>query len=528
MKKITYVFLAFMLTTSLQLFSQSEIEAIRFSKSGLHGTARSMSMGGAFGALGGDMTGVSINPAGIGVYRSSEIVGTFGLQQNNSKVGDIKKGVTDFNMHNFGFVGYFPLRNETMPLVNFGFAHNRRNNYNKRISASGYGVSTLMDYIADRSFGVDRDKLLIDKDQPNLPDPFLSQPWLSVLGFNSGLITGMKNSDGKYVYSPLDTRGDKAYQEIINNERGYIDNYDITVGTTINEVLNIGVALNLTDIYHYMDTELYEDFDDGTNINGYYALGNNVVTKGSGIGAKLGIIYRPIHQLRIGVAYHTPVLYSLSESFESYLEDDMGHYITNPDYSKGTTSSARFTNYYDLRTPSKWVISLASVLGSNFILSADYELTDYKNMKLNVPSGASNQDFYDIDNMYIKEDFKMASTIRLGAEYRFTQQFSGRLGYSWMQNPYDNDFASAGNPGISGSSTIFRVEGDTNYFTGGVGYRFNRAFYIDLAVVYQTQKDELYPFPNLYSDEGDIVIDGAPFSLNNNSLRGVITLGYKF
>ena len=164
MRKITYIFLAFMLVTSLHLYSQSEMDALKFSRSGLYGTARSMGMGGAFGALGGDMTGVSINPAGIGVYRSSEIAGTFGLQSNNSKVGDIKNRANDFNMHNFGFVGYFPLRNETMPLINFGFAHNRHNSFNKTVGAAGSGVGTMMDYMAERSSGVDREKLFMGKD----------------------------------------------------------------------------------------------------------------------------------------------------------------------------------------------------------------------------------------------------------------------------------------------------------------------------------------------------------------------------
>ena len=525
MRKITYTFLAFMLVTSLHLYSQSEMDALKFSRSGLYGTARSMGMGGAFGALGGDMTGVSINPAGIGVYRSSEIAGTFGLQSNNSKVGDIKNRANDFNMHNFGFVGYFPLRNETMPLINFGFAHNRHNSFNKTVGAAGSGVGTMMDYMAERSSGVDREKLFMGKD---LPDPFLSQDWLSVLGFNSWLIDGKKNADGKYVYSPLNTNGDNPFQEIKTYERGYIDNYDFTIGTTISDVLNIGVSLNLTDLYHYIDTEFLEDFDDGTKIKGGYTLGNNVITKGSGIGAKLGLIYRPIHELRLGVAYHTPVVYSLTESYDAYLDDDMGAYIADPDYEKGVTSSARFPNYYDLRTPSKWVFSAASVLGSNFILSADYELTDYRNMKLKVPAGASNQSFYDYDNQYISEDFKVTSTLRLGAEYRFNQQLSARLGYAWMQNPFNSDFVSDGNPGVSGSNTIFRIEGDSNYYTAGLGYRFTKEFYIDLAMVYQTQKDDLYPFPNVYNDAGNLSIDAAPFELKNNSVRGIITLGYKF
>ena len=97
-----------------------------------------------------------------------------------------------------------------------------------------------------------------------------------------------------------------------------------------------------------------------------------------------------------------------------------------------------------------------------------------------------------------------------------------------MQNPFNSDFVSDGNPGVSGSNTIFRIEGDSNYYTAGLGYRFTKEFYIDLAMVYQTQKDDLYPFPNGYNDAGNLSIDAAPFELKNNSVRGIITLGYKF
>lgn len=527
MKRITYIFITLMLV-STQVFAQGIVEALKYSGNELHGTARSMGMGGAFGALGGDMTGVSINPAGIGVYRSSEIVGTFGLQKNNSEVGDIKRGATDFNVHNFGFVGYFPLRNEVMPMINFGFSQNRQKNFNRKIGAAGVvpsGASRMLDFIAESAYGVKENNLLMGKD---LPDPFLSEPWLAVLGFNSWLINPHTASDGTPFYTPLNTMGHSAVQEIISIESGHIDTYDFTAGTTINDVLNIGVSLNISDMYHHINNELLEDYDNGNNMynNGGYTVGNIITTSGSGIGAKLGLIYRPIHELRLGVAYHTPMVYTLTETFEAFLNDDMGAYIDDNNYKPGETYSSVFNNYYDLRTPSKWVFSAASVLGNNLIVSADYELTDYRSAKLRVPSGNSNKSWYDIDNNFIENNAKMSSTLRLGAEYRFDQQLSARLGYAWMQNPYDSELEKYGDMRVAGSNTIFRMEGDTNYYTAGVGYRFTREFYMDFAMVYQTQKDQLYPFPNLYFV--DSVIDAAPFSLKNNSYRGVLTFGYKF
>lgn len=97
MKKITYTLLSLLLL-SASLFAQGEVEATRFSREELHGTARAMSMGGAFGALGGDQTGVSINPAGIAVYRSSEVAGTLNLSQERSSVGSNDADKTRFDM----------------------------------------------------------------------------------------------------------------------------------------------------------------------------------------------------------------------------------------------------------------------------------------------------------------------------------------------------------------------------------------------------------------------------------------------
>lgn len=525
MKKFAY-FLFSLVFIANYSYSQGEVEALKYSRNELYGTARSMAMGNAFGALGGDITGVSINPAGIAVYRSSEVVGTSGVQQNTAKVGDINAKVNDFNLHNLGFVGYFPLRNDVMPMINFGFSYNKQKTFNNDINAKGDGKSRMIDYIVDRTNGannnggINPNSLLVGD---NIPDPFIDQPWLSVLGYNSKLMY----PDGNF-YNPLNTRNETPFQEIILSERGYIDNYDFTIGTTINNVLNIGLALNISDINHSLYTDFLEDFSSGG-----YTLNNEVITNGAGVGAKLGVIYRPVNSFRIGLAYHTSTWYSMSEIYKASIEDDLGAYVVDPNYEKGRTYSAKFTNYYDLKTPDKWVLSGAAVLGNSFILSADYELMNYQNMKLGVPSGSnSDPKWYDIDNNYIKKDFKAASTVKVGAEYRFTPQFSGRLGYAWMQNPYDTDFSKAGDAAVSGSNTIYRMEGDTHYLTGGLGYRFTRNFYADLAIVYQTQQDDLYPFPNLYTDNngqrGKLVIDASPFTLKNRSVRGLLTLGYKF
>lgn len=518
MKKITYI-LSSILTLSTPLFAQSEVDALRFSREDFHGTARAMSMGGAFGALGGDQTAISINPAGIAVYRSSEVVGTLNLSQERSSAGSQDANKTRFDMDNFGFVGYFPLRNDVIPLVNFGFSYNKLKSFDKNISAIGPAGSTMIDYIADRSAEIDPINLKIGD---NLPDPFETQPWLPVLGYNSFLINPVNNGAS---YEPVNTFGETALGEIRTKERGHIDNYDFTVGTTFNHVLNVGLSLSVKDISYRLASDYLEDFD-----NGGYTLTNWLTTSGAGVSGKFGVIYRPVSFLRLGVAYHTPTWYALTETYEAQIDDDMGAYVTNPDYEPAVTFSKVFTNDYDLKTPGKFVASIAGVFGDNFIASIDYELIDYSKMKLSVPSGAyKERGWYDVENEFISMDFHPASTVKTGLEYRFTPQFSGRLGYAWIQNPYETEFKESGDAFIPNSNTIYRMEGDTNYFTGGLGYRFSRNFYLDFAVVYKTQTDDLYPFPNLWTENREeLVIDASPFTLKNSSIRGLITLGYKF
>lgn len=523
MKKIIYILFSLFIL-SAPLFSQSEIDALRFSREDIHGTARAMSMGGAFGALGGDLTGISINPAGISVYRSSEVVGTVNLTGEKSIVGDTKKNKTRFDMDNLGFVGYFPLRNDVMPLINFGFSYNKVKSFNKKVSAFGDSESTLVDYIYDdyRHAGIRNDDDLVWIE--NEYDPFQSQPWLPALGRNTSILH--PNQAGTALI-PINTGGERPIGQIGTEESGYIGKYDFTAGTTINNVLSLGLALTIHDISYDQHSYYAEDYSNES----WYELNNRVSASGAGISGKLGLIYRPVNALRIGFAWHTPSWIAITETYSAELLEDIQNFIPSyvTDYKKGGFHTAQFLNNYDLTTPGKIVASVATVLGKNFIASVDYEVTDYSKMKFNVPSNDNNRNssWYDIDNEFIKNDHKLTSSVRIGTEYRFTPQFSARLGYAWMQNPYNADFVALGNAVVAGSNTVFRMEGDANYFTGGLGYRFNKNFYLDMAVVYKTQNDDLYPFPNIY--EGDqLIIDAAPFSLKNNSLRGLLTLGYKF
>ena len=155
----------------------------------------------------------------------------------------------------------------------------------------------------------------------NLPDPFSNDiPWLTVIGYNSWLINPVDDEGTQYV--PVTTEPGPI-NEIRLRERGYIDNYDFTVGTTIGNVLNLGFALSIKDISYSLTSDYLEDFNKGG-----YTLTNWLTTNGAGVSAKIGI-YRPVNELRPGLAYHTPMVRS-TETYEAQIDDDMGAYITDP------------------------------------------------------------------------------------------------------------------------------------------------------------------------------------------------------
>ena len=312
--------------------------------------------------------------------------------------------------------------------------------------------------------------------------------------------------------------------------------YDFTVGTSINNVFNVGISLSVTDMYYDVYTENREDLPLGNN---NFNLTNILETEGSGVGVKLGVIYRPTNELRLGLSYHSPTWYNMTDIYAAYIDHNVADYVHEDDLAgyKPTRVDSRaddrgyFAHDYKFKTPDKWTASAALVLGRDMILSVDYELTNYGNMKYSEASGYNvrREDSYDENaNIFIKDDFKASSTVRTGLEYRFTPQFSGRLGYAWMQNPYESALKDRGDAVTVGSTTAYRIEGDANYFTGGFGYRFNRNFYADLAVVYKTQKDDLYSYSNVYYDTGGQFINAEPYELTNNSIRGLLTIGYKF
>lgn len=503
-------------------FAQGEMDAFNLSYTDLKGTARSVAMGGAFGALGGDISGIAINPAGIGVYTTSEIVTTVNFSNTRTRTDLFGSKTNDskfkFSFDNLAFVGTVPLHSDIAPLINFGFSYNRVQSFDRKYTMNGHFLDrSQTQYIADRVNSFDRDNGIPVRDLELGADPFFDRPseyWLGALAFGTGMIT--PRTAGGSQYRPItETMNNPSVDNYLHvYERGSVDSYDFNMGTTFADMLSAGVSISVTDI-NYNVTSLYtEDLFEGnsTDASHGYDFDNQLRTEGSGWQVKAGLIFKPVQELRIGVAYHSPTWYNMTDSYTVLMDAFNGR----PNVSSRREEGLVFSDY-KFRTPDKWVFSLAGVIAQRAIISADYELTNYSRMHLRDANGfdsGANQD--------IKDDFRNSSTLRVGAEIRLTPQFSGRVGYMWQQSPVKDILVNGSADGLrpaatAGTITNFSLVGNANYFTYGLGYRFTPSFYTDVAFVMKSRTDDLYAYGGANKAE-----------LKTNLFSGLLTLGYRF
>lgn len=546
MKK-TLIGLLGLLFTCGPLLAQGEVDAFRMSQKELSGTARYVSMGGAFGALGGDISVMSNNPAGLAIYRSSEVVTTLGLSMIDTETSwfgtKLSEDKTRFNFNNIAYVGYFPTGNDSgLKGWNIGFAYNRMKDFNRSYimgSSSQQIPHSISNWLATNAnlgrFSGD------DLWPTDNYDPWYSKPWTSVLGYTAHLIDSEKQSQVGGFHSPFQSSKDGSpfpiqRAELKMTEKGSIDNYDFSFAFNFSDRVFVGATVTLTDMYYKMSSAYDEDFgsysasapyNDGLFLDSYYK------TSGTGYGFNLGIIVRPTDQLRLGVAYDSPTWFRLTDEVQSYAGARVYNYfIEDPTNGYNTWDKKIHTprsNYeYNFRSPDRWIFSAAAILGQKGLISFDYELSSFKQMKFK-ERYAYDAGTFDPDNQAIKDGYAISHTFKLGGEYKVTPQFAIRAGGMWQTRGVKTDILD-GKQEIYTAGTRLNyslVKDLISYYTFGLGYRFTPNFYVDLACTYNIQKEEVAPFPSLVSDN-KILVQGTPGELTMNKTNIFLTLGYKF
>ncbi len=532
--------------------AQSAVDAYNRSQSELRGTARFMSMAGAFTALGGDLSTLNQNPGGIGVYRGSDIGFTFDVNMMNAKTSGILGGKSNSNtkcdVNNFGYVGTINLGNTGLQTISWGVSYSRLNSFNRQYSGVGMPLQTsLSNYITTFTDGYDPGALFDDGSQNNPYEDYSDNApnWLSILAFNGGLITpqvGVDQEGNPYetdVYSGL-----FQYQDVDDGaghtipattgtgnmavtESGYTDEYSINFGGNVSNVVYWGLGIGITDMGYTQNSTYVEnlnsadvpvDGDMGTTVgNGGFQMTNWKHTSGTGVNVKLGLILKPINELRLGIAVHTPTYWSMTTSYNA----DVSLRFSSGFQGYNETPTATYD--WQMRSPWKLMFGVAGVIGGRGIISADYEYQAYNGMRTSEADGTE-IDYFTGD---IKDYFKASNTIRLGAEFRVTPQFSIRAGYSYTSSNIKEDVENSNiQVYTSGTNPAYTFDTNTQYITCGLGYRFS-GFYADLAYVYKHRESTYHAFTS-FQDYDGYWTDAPSAKVTDGNSQLVFTIGYRF
>ena len=516
MKKIFLATIA--LTLSAQLFAQDAYDALTYSQNYQQGTARSAAMGGAFGALGADLSSVNINPAGVGIYKRGEFTFTplisASTTQNTLNGIETSDDKYSFKLGNIGFAISNVNQGSGFNGGAWAITFNRLNDFNFNNRARGIGTSSLTDIWVDEAQGSTLDEM---------KQYF---PYSSGLGYSVWLIDPIQYIDEKgnvevttdytnpFKSTWSDLNSQDTYGQLIERNsisKGGINCWDFAYSASFYNKIYVGASMGIQTFRQKVENRYNEtDVENRVELT-YFNLYEKFKTQGTGVNFKLGVIGQPIDYLRIGAAIHSPSFFSLRRKYEVKIESQFDEGIPGADGEDYFLNDDYYTNTndyeYNFRTPFKAVLSLAGIFKKYGLISVDYEYVDYTKMHYSL---SDEMDFditdwtpYENDN--IKQIYRNTHNWRFGAEGRLGPA-SIRVGYAVYENPYHPDY----NLGKDIERQIF---------SAGVGYR-NNDFYIDLTATYHIYQNDGYIYKGSFVEQR--------YSADNHYLYTMVTLGFKF
>jgi len=501
MKRLYLTCFALAITLGITL-AQDEFDALRYGRHYFGGSARVAGMAGSFGALGGDISSLSINPGGLGVYRSTEFSISPALsfdRTDASYLGSTRSDTrSQFTLGNMGFVGTSKTGQESgFVSISYGFGYNQLNTFNRntfmqarmpevtppvsteRPENGGSASSSYLDNFVNYANAA-------GTFNPDNLDPYYEQlAWYADLIYYDSLLLSYRNNINDVGY------GQMQRQSV--NEHGGLGEFAFGIGANYSDVLYIGASLGIHELRFHQVISTYEEDDlDKSDYFTSFNFNEDLDAYGTGFTGKLGLIYRPVNFIRFGAAFHIPTFYRIREEFMTDISGTFDHESSTSEHSPVNTFK------YWLRTPYRAIASVAFQVPNLLTVNVDYELADYSTMKFDSDNP---DDFADV-NQKMSNIYKLTSTIRAGAEIVLKPVYF-RGGFAFYGSPYKNDI-----PGVNTYNLMY---------TGGIGIRSEKVFF-DIAGVWRT--DELKY--QLYEEDAyGAVISG----LRTNFIA---TLGFKF
>lgn len=559
MKKI--IITTILASLAVSLSAQDMYDAINFSRNTYYGTARSLAMGNAMTALGGDLGSYVINPAGSAVSDYSQFAFTPGIvtsrtsasyySDGSSITGSGSDSRARFFVPNVGVTLVMDTGNDYgVKNVSFGFQVSGTNNFQRYVNAAGPNSSTsFLGSLAAAASGMSPEDFGRSLD---------AGYWANQFGhFGRGENYAGSNQVidpyESYCYVP-GTINQRAVYNTYGNKTDILFNF----GVNINDVLFLGANIGMPTLRYNRYECFYESSADPTQFpvhfvesetsmvtTNYLSSSNEYKysSSASGIYAKIGVIWLPVDGVRIGAAFRTPTSMTISEDWQ---------YLASSEYADSRFNSNAHSSLgeysYNLRTPYSANVGAAFTFGPMGLVSIDYELEDFSSMRFrsrNVDDSSSSEWFgvNETNRLFCG----LAHNLRLGGELRVLPQFALRAGYDFITSPerYYQDVSGVritaedyldgnGRPRPISLGDARYFQDFTHAFSFGVGYSSDGSFYADLAVrMTSLPSKDYYPYQygayNALDKNGNLLNVSDPYILIKNNLWDVaLTLGWRF
>ena len=506
------------------------------------GTARSMALGGAFASLGADLSSMSVNPAGLGMYQRNEIVLTPMMTFQSSDTAGTnpfgKNGKNRFAMANFGAALNTYQSSGTLTSLTIGIGLNRIADFNSRYSykfdtpyPNGGGQAPSIADVFGRQLGQagifpnNNGELGYDYNNPYF--------WPAILGYNGYMISSFTDAAGSY-YVP-DCIGSNAsilhYMDVVNS--GSINEFALSFGANFNNIVYLGATIGIQSVHKSTGVYYGEDYryDNGPAANSagdqlisqldYADLYQHSVLDGSGANLKIGVIVRPSEALRIGVAFHTPTYYSLERSYYGTINSQLYNNDTGD-----TEINSDGTPYQDdmgsdswcFTSPARLMLGISYTFGNFGLISIDYERDWYNGIRVkNTPDGF---DIYPEDyKAEFKHGFQGTNTLRAGIEIKPLPVVALRVGGGFTGSMFKNRNDYYDMP------LAYR----TSYVAAGIGFNLSRSISLDMAYQYIADKQTPYQlFYSLDRDTGTYYDSTGLFDTQSTRHNAVLSLAFHF
>ena len=482
-----------LLLYALGLHAQGVDDAIYHAQTRYEGTARSIAMGGAVGAMGGDLTAVCINPAALGLYRGSEFTFTTGLQHANTLSSYY--GTNDSNSRlrlsipNIGIVmggdvsNYKPLR-----YLQFSIGMTRTNDYSYRSLAHGLNPSSSMvDAFLQTANGID--EILNSHSSPGyyLSDNY---PYDLNPAWETYLIDRYIDSTGHYYFDSPVPPGNVNQQDAVVC-KGRSEEWTIALAGNFYDKLFVGSSIGLVRFKRISQRDYTENGSFGN-----WAYQEELADTAWGVNFKCGVVYYPASWLRVGAAWHSRTLSSIGEVWSTNMASTLNNGTGYHKYYSPTLYQT-----YEFRSPHSFTGSLAFLFQSRGMFTADVDYLDYGTSRLQ-SEGYS----FDQANDDIKTLLKPSLNIRLGMEWRLRQYYV-RGGAAYYGSPYG----------------FGETYGSTKKLSLGIGYATEEDIMWDFA--YELSRSVRGYTPYQCYDDGQNIVDDIVQHYWRNKL--VVTMKIK-